>query len=1030
MGDRPRIHLREELIALADAAATQSLSLIAAPGGTGKTSLARAWRARLQSPSLACAWVGLSEAHAELSFFAADLVEAIRAAQVDAGPAGSGAATFGESIQRLLGLPSALDLDQVRRRLVLELRQLPAPPVIVLDAYEHLPESSESARLVDDLLRLDPCPARFVLTTRGRRPSAFARLLAGGQALEIGADALDLRTSQVADVLGDEGVDADPALVTGLLARTRGWAIAVRLIARSLAMQPPERRLDCIRALGDHDDLFDYIGGDLLRHVSPDARAVLEVAARLGPTTSAVLTAAAAPDGDAIAGLREARDAGLLLLEDDRLVLHDLWREWLLSPTRRPASGSDESTLRLRLARTLREAGHPQDALEQALVAATAPEAMELIETILIEHGHAWLHMGQRRLVGRSLAALPPDRVESVPRLAALEGLRLSGSDPDRAIAYYERACEAYRAAGDLEAEGTCLHELGVIAVNENRADVIRRVRRRIFAVTRATRGTPLRGMILMGLGVTAHLAQRYALALRLLDVARTYEHHPREYGGIVLVQASILFFQGRFDEMLRRLDEALARPEQRRHGASYSVLLVYRAMVEGARGIEPDTQRLRLEEASEFFARCHYTNNRLRAELALAHELRRSGRINEALEHAELAVALARRIELHEATAASLGICARLRLLAGDKDRAGEAAHEALACLPTPDAWSPNQGFGPAFVPGVLLAGLVLAELGEEETAARFLQTHRRLLTRPAAPIAEHMRLDVTSRIASLRGDAAARDQSLREAWRLAERAGLDGFAPELDEALLHGSAAAARALGLRGAVLDRVLDETGEPPEPPLALQTLGGLELQVNGQAVPERAWRGSTTRRLLARLLVADERGVSRSGLEAELWPEVPPDRARTSLRTALSRLRDALEPRRRRSPNEAPLVRVDGDRITLEADLLAGWDVARWRDAAQRTHAALEAGLRSRWQRGLAQLESLDRGAFLPELDDLWVVEARSAFEIERGRQGQALAKRLLEAGDEAAAQRLTARMLDPDAEREDARGLDPPDPSP
>ena len=178
MGDRPRIHLREELIALADAAATQSLSLIAAPGGTGKTSLARAWRARLQSPSLACAWVGLSEAHAELSFFAADLVEAIRAAQVDAGPAGSGAATFGESIQRLLGLPSALDLDQVRRRLVLELRQLPAPPVIVLDAYEHLPESSESARLVDDLLRLDPCPARFVLTTRGRRPSAFARLLA------------------------------------------------------------------------------------------------------------------------------------------------------------------------------------------------------------------------------------------------------------------------------------------------------------------------------------------------------------------------------------------------------------------------------------------------------------------------------------------------------------------------------------------------------------------------------------------------------------------------------------------------------------------------------------------------------------------------------------------------------------------------------------------------------------------------------------------------------------------------------------
>ena len=259
MANRFSTTLRAELKAVAEVLPDTTLTLVVAPGGSGKTTLARHWReARARGPS-PIAWLALAELHSDLSIFLQDMVQAIRAlpfAETDppkqtVSPSednpGPGTRYFGESIERLLSLHSQVDPAQMIRRLNIELRALPSPPILCLDGYEHLPNGSPSAAIVDGLLRLDPSPIRLVLTSRGSRPPAATLLLASGDALEIDAEALNLRTAQVADVLLAADIEPDPALVAGLLGQTKGWAMAVRLMARRLETIPADRRLEAVR---------------------------------------------------------------------------------------------------------------------------------------------------------------------------------------------------------------------------------------------------------------------------------------------------------------------------------------------------------------------------------------------------------------------------------------------------------------------------------------------------------------------------------------------------------------------------------------------------------------------------------------------------------------------------------------------------------------------------------------------------------------------------------------------------------------
>ncbi|WP_340540624.1 AfsR/SARP family transcriptional regulator [Nocardioides sp. GXZ039] len=77
-------------------------------------------------------------------------------------------------------------------------------------------------------------------------------------------------------------------------------------------------------------------------------------------------------------------------------------------------------------------------------------------------------------------------------------------------------------------------------------------------------------------------------------------------------------------------------------------------------------------------------------------------------------------------------------------------------------------------------------------------------------------------------------------------------------------------------------------------IMIRMLGGLEvLRPDGTLVEPRAWRTGKTSDLLRLLALDHGRPVRSEGLLATLWPDVPPERARGSLRTASSQIRKVI-----------------------------------------------------------------------------------------------------------------------------------------
>src|SRR5690606_932489 len=109
-------------------------------------------------------------------------------------------------------------------------------------------------------------------------------------------------------------------------------------------------------------------------------------------------------------------------------------------------------------------------------------------------------------------------------------------------------------------------------------------------------------------------------------------------------------------------------------------------------------------------------------------------------------------------------------------------------------------------------------------------------------------------------------------------------------------------------------------------LRVVSLGGLEVWRGETPIRPEDWKGQTARRLLARLLIAEGRPVSRERLLADLWPHVDPGAARNNLRVAIARLNEALDPER--PPGTPPwFVLAEDDALRLRPEVIAEWDAA-------------------------------------------------------------------------------------------------------
>src|SRR6201996_6298264 len=224
----PRLIDRDDLLAALDRAAARRVTIIAAPAGSGKTSLLRAWAGRPgQARQLAALQVQREQQDTQQFWLA--LLNAVRHATATAGGAEPPTATPD------LNAPAMTD------RVLSELAAARGDLTLVIDDLHELTSPEALAQLGRLMMSLPP-HVHAILSMRHDVPLRLHQLRLAGELTEIRAADLRFTERETHELLDASGIALSGPGVALLHQRTEGWATGLRLAVIALAGHPePER---------------------------------------------------------------------------------------------------------------------------------------------------------------------------------------------------------------------------------------------------------------------------------------------------------------------------------------------------------------------------------------------------------------------------------------------------------------------------------------------------------------------------------------------------------------------------------------------------------------------------------------------------------------------------------------------------------------------------------------------------------------------------------------------------------------------
>ncbi len=252
----PRARLHD----LLDAAATRPLTLVSAPPGFGKTTLAANWAHT--RPRTQMAWLALDESDNQLLRFWRYFVAALQQRHPD----------LGRTTQAMLTAPAPPDgaLEPVLVTLINELHALDAPLLLVLDDY-HFIQSLNIHHSLNFWLDHQPASFHLLALTREDPPLALARRRARRQMIEIRAADLRFDAAETAAFLNAVmRLELTPAQIVSLEQRTEGWIVGLQMAALSLQGRDPQTFFDAFA--GNDRFIADYLAEEVLARQTPAVR--------------------------------------------------------------------------------------------------------------------------------------------------------------------------------------------------------------------------------------------------------------------------------------------------------------------------------------------------------------------------------------------------------------------------------------------------------------------------------------------------------------------------------------------------------------------------------------------------------------------------------------------------------------------------------------------------------------------------------------------------------------------------------------
>jgi LuxR family maltose regulon positive regulatory protein len=392
---------RQHLLRMLDRAATKRVTVIAAPPGSGKTSLLRAW-ARRESRSRRVAFVSVERDEQDARSFWSAVLHAIREPALSVDAEAHDVASAALDADRLI--------DTVRSELAKQLE----PIVLIIDDLHEL-VSADAYSQLERLLAALPNLAHVMLSSRRDPPISLARLRLADEVAEIRAGDLRFTARETRALLDRSAISLSDDGMTALHQRTEGWAAGLRLAVIALSTHPdPERFVD--EFSGTDRTIGEYLFAEMLDR-QPSAVQSMLLRTSLVDRVNGELA-------DLLAG-RSGSDGTLLELEDANafVVSLDPQRTWFryhrllgdfLRLELRRRSADEVPELHRRAAQWFAHHGDAVEAVRHMLAAGDWPDAARL----LADHLFSLTLDGRDGTIAALLRSFPAGVSANDPELA------------------------------------------------------------------------------------------------------------------------------------------------------------------------------------------------------------------------------------------------------------------------------------------------------------------------------------------------------------------------------------------------------------------------------------------------------------------------------------------------------------------------------------------------------------------------------------------------------------------------------------
>lgn len=490
-----------------DAGLTRRLSVVAAPAGSGKSTVLAAWARRLDPP---VAWLALEAADSDPAVFLAALIAALRRLP--------GAERAGAAVLPELSAGRPPPVRPVVATLCNDLLALGTRAVLVLDDTQVI-EATAVHEALAALIELGEGAVHPVLAGRGDPALPLGRLRLEQAVHELRGPDLAFTAAEARSLVQHTAkVTLTPAEAAALVARTEGWAAGIQAAALALA-QTAEPAAQLAAFNGSHRFVLDYFDDEVIQRQPRAVHAFLRDTAILdrlsGPLCDAV---AELPAGSGAALLAQLERQGLFLVPlDDSgawyryhqlfadLLRHRLARQWA---DRLPE-------LHRRAGQWFEAQGLWRDAFRHALAAGAVEWAADILETA----APAMLARGESATVAASVGALDTGLVRRRPRLALAMAAALQvGPHPAQAEPWLAAIESADQAAGQPEV----LTGVAVLRTQAagRRGDVAATMSHAAVALAGLGADDPQRIEVLLDLGVAHHMRGDFGPALSAFETA------------------------------------------------------------------------------------------------------------------------------------------------------------------------------------------------------------------------------------------------------------------------------------------------------------------------------------------------------------------------------------------------------------------------------------------------------------------------------------------------------------------------------